>query len=232
MNKSWLDNDREPRKPSELNRIRKLVKQAETIRLSAGGSASSKYAEKGAWLTQAGRVFEEYEAKGYRAVVASVVFHPYTKRVSTTHTGTETHRINERQAETITKTLLSTFDDMYGGRRGKQVNRLVFRQTGKAGDNSHYHITFFVPPAWDLEEFYARWVDAKNKVISKALEGVYADSMRYKKGNEWFSTFEKLALSESINEAPRQADGKYYSLYSVHEVRKTLDSFQPLLSAL
>jgi len=222
MNKSWIDSDSEVRKGSELNRIRKIAKQAETLRIKKDGCASSKWAEKGAWLTYAGRVVSENDARGYKAITASITFTPYTQKKGINH------RIDKRQAEYIANAVLSAFDDMYGGRRGKQIKRLVFRHAGALGDNNHYHITFFVHPSWDLDEFYRRWDDAKRKVIRKALAGGYADSMLYKRNNEWCSTFECLSVGTSICEAERE-NGRY-AIYSAHEVRETLDSYEALLS--
>lgn len=196
---------------SRLNLIREQI--------SRNYEPLSEYAQCGAWIEFAKDKVKCYERDGYKAIVASIVYDPWTMN------GTMKYRISEEQAEYIAHRILLAFDRMNYKHESKSVDRIVFKQSGSGRDNWHYHITFMIPEYWDEQTFISKFRKCLSKVKFNGTHGKYGDSYK--------SAFSRISSSNSyIDKAEVNGSGTAAAIYSAHEVRQTNNSFSDNLSVI
>jgi len=196
---------------SRLSEIRKQI--------SSNYEPLSEYAQCGAWIEFAKDKVRSLECDGYKAMVASIVFDPWTKN------GTMKYRVSEQQAEYMAHNILIAFDRMNYKHETKSVDRIVFKQSGGGRDNWHYHITFMIPESWDEKIFISKYQNCLSKVRMNGVDGKY--------GSDYKSAFSRISSSNSyIDKAEVDGSGTAAAIYSAHEVRQTNNSFSDSLTVI
>lgn len=165
-------------------------------------------------------ITEDYEEAGYKALVASVVFAPKSRKAKDTQWKDGRvwdEYLNEEQARVICERVMREFDRMNGLRHGKQVDRIVAKQAGATGENWHWHATIFVDESWDIETVKNKYKAAVRKTKMKGSSGAYGDGQSY----------ERVLLRESICEEINDSNTAIgHVVYSTHEQNKVSDSIE------
>jgi len=163
---------------------------------------------------------EDFEKAGYTALIASVVFAPFTyKEANTKWTEKRTYNqhLSEQQASEVCERVMRNFDKLNGLKHGKRIARISAKHSGATDDNWHWHLTMFIDKDWDLDTVISKYKHALKTTKMRGAAGSYGNKNWYK----------QILIKESICEkVDDYGTSKWHALYTTHEVNKDAASIE------